>query len=422
MNIGRIILSSVLVVGVVAVIGGVVVGLAATAAQPERQEVVPRPTAVFVTEAEPTPIQLAVRTQGEVTPLTEIDLVAQVSGRITFVNPSFVNGGFFEAGETLVQLEDADYRLAVTRASALVAQRRQQLIREQAEAELAREEWEALGDGEASALTLRQPQMAEAEAQLAAAQASLDEARLNLARTRISAPFDGRVRTKGADVGQFVGPGARLGRVFSTDRVEVRLPLTNSELATLAMPLAYQANANDRGPLVQLSASLAGETRVWEGRVVRTDSAIDPQTRTMSAIVEVADPYGAAAEAAGAPLAVGLFVNAEIEGRSIEYAYSLPRSALRGSSQMFVAELDGTLSIRNVTVADSSAERVIVTSGIEAGERVVTSPLRGAANGMLIRALGPDGEPLDPEPEAEEEADAEAEVEAVASQAGARTR
>ncbi len=422
MNFGRIILSIVILFGVVGVIGGTATVLLATAAEPERAEVVARPTAVFVANAEPTPIQLAVRTQGEVAPLTEIDLVTQVSGRITYVNPNFVNGGFFEAGETLVQLEDADYRLAVTRASALVAQRRQQLIREQAEADLAREEWEALGDGEASALTLREPQMAEAQAQLAAAEASLAEARLNLSRTRISAPFDGRVRAKAADVGQFVGPGARVGRVFSTDRVEIRLPLTNTELATLAMPLAFQANGQDLGPVVRLSASLAGQEHVWEGRVVRTDSAIDPQTRTMSAIVEVDDPYGAAAQATGAPLAIGLFVNAEIQGRSIDYAYALPRSALRGASQVFVAELDGTLSVREVTVADSNSERVIITSGVTAGERVVTSPLRGAATGMLIRALGPDGEPLDPEPE-EDNADAEDDVEAVASQtAGARTR
>lgn len=172
--------------------------LAAAAPQPERAEIVARPSAVFVTEAALSPVQLSVTTQGEVTPLTEIDLTAQVSGRITYVNPNFVDGGFFEAGEVLVRLEDADYRLAVTRAEALVAQSRQALVREQAESELAREEWESLGDGEASALTLREPQMAEARAQLASAQATLDEARLNLSRTRITAPFEGRVRAKNA--------------------------------------------------------------------------------------------------------------------------------------------------------------------------------------------------------------------------------
>lgn len=369
--------------------------LFATTPEPERSEPEARPSAVFVAEAEAHPVQLTVRTQGEVQPLTEIDLTAQVSGRIAYVNPSFVQGGFFRAGEVLVRLEDEDYRLAVTRAEALVAQRRQQLVREEAEADLAREEWESLGEGEASPLTLRVPQMEEARAQLAAAEASLAEARLNLSRTRLSAPFEGRVRSKLADLGQYVGPGTTIGRVFSTGKAQIRLPLTDSELQTLGMPLAFQAGDNGDGPEVILSATLAGERREWRGEVVRTDSAIDPQTRSLYAIVEVDDPYGAAAETAGAPLAMGLFVEAAIAGRSLDRAYVLPRSALRGEDTIYVANRDGTLSIRTARVIDSSAEEVIVTSGVEAGERVVISPIRAAAEGMRITALGPDGEPLD---------------------------
>ncbi|EAP90636.1 MAG: efflux RND transporter periplasmic adaptor subunit [Oceanicaulis sp.] len=400
----------------------VYVVLAAAAPKPERAEIVARPSAVFVTEAALSPVQLSVTTQGEVTPLTEIDLTAQVSGRITYVNPNFVDGGFFEAGEVLVRLEDADYRLAVTRAEALVAQSRQALVREQAESELAREEWESLGDGEASALTLREPQMAEARAQLASAQASLDEARLNLSRTRISAPFDGRVRAKSADLGQYVGPGTRLGRVFATNRVQVRLPLTNAELAILNLPLAFQSSDANPGRPAHLSASVAGQERHWEGRLVRTDSAINPQTRTMSAIIEVEDPYGAAAEEAGAPLAVGLFVAANIDGRELENAIVLPRSALRGSNEVYVAELDGTLSIRQVNVVDTSAERVVLTAGLEPGDRVVTSPLRGAAEGMLVRAMDANGDPLDPEPEADAANDNDAESEALVQETTTASR
>jgi RND family efflux transporter MFP subunit len=396
--------------------------LAAAAPQAERAEVVARPSAVFVTEAELSPVQLSVTTQGEVTPLTEIDLTAQVSGRITYVNPNFVDGGFFEAGDVLVRLEDADYRLAVTRAEALVAQSRQALVREQAEAELAREEWASLGEGEASPLTLREPQMAEARAQLASAQATLDEARLNLSRTRITAPFEGRVRAKSADLGQYVGPGAQLGRVFATNRVQVRLPLTNAELATLNLPLAFHANETNPGRPAHLSANVAGQVRNWEGLLVRSESAIDPQTRTMSAIIEVEDPYGEAAEAAGAPLAVGLFVTARIDGRELDNAIVLPRSALRGADQVFVAQLDGTLSIHPVTVIDTSAERVVVTAGLEPGDRVVTSPLRGAANGMLVRALDANGDPLDPEPEAQDESEDEPATDAMVEQTTTASR
>jgi len=391
--------------------------LGATQPQPERAENTVRAAAVFVAEARPEPVQLTVTTQGEVTPLIEIDLTAQVAGRIEYVNPSFVQGGYFEAGEVLIRLEDADHRLAVTRAQALVSQRQQQLIREEAESELAREEWESLGEGEASALTLRQPQLADARAQLAAAEASLAEARLNLSRTRISAPFDGRVRAKSADLGQFISPGSRLGRVFATETVEVNLPMSDAELTLLNIPVAFQATDAQPGPEVRLSAVIGGQSRVWTGEVVRTDSAVDPQTRTLSAIVEVIDPYGAAAEGAGAPLAVGLFVSAEVTGRSIDRAYVLPRSALRGANQIYVAERDGTLSVREVDVIDSNPERVVVASGVSQGERVITSPVRGAVEGMAVRALGPDGEPLDPEPEDDTEGDASEDESAVADQA-----
>jgi RND family efflux transporter MFP subunit len=417
--IGRILLFG---VPLVIVVGFVVLFavLGATQPQPERAESTVRPASVFVAEASPEAVQLTVTTQGEVTPLIEIDLTAQVSGRIAYVNPSFVQGGFFEAGEVLIRLEDDDHRLAVTRAQALVSQRRQQLIREEAEAALASEEWEALGDGEASALTLREPQLADARAQLAAAEASLAEARLNLSRTRISAPFEGRVRSKGADLGQFVSPGARLGRVFATETVEVNLPMSDGELTLLNMPLAFQATDEQPGPQVSLSAVIGGQRRTWEGEIVRTDSVIDPQTRTLSAIVQVDDPYGAAAEEAGAPLAVGLFVRADITGRSIDRAYVLPRSALRGADRVYVAELDGTLSVRQVEVIDSNPERVVVASGVSQGERVITSPVRGAIEGMAVRALGPDGEPLDPEAEDEPEQDESAVADQAAQTAAGR--
>lgn len=391
--VGRIILFG-LPVFILLAFAALFVAMSMTAPRPERADVVARPVAVFVSEAQPDAARLTVSTQGEVRPVTQITLTSQVSGRIVRVNPAFTEGGFFEAGETLIEIDDADYRLAATRAEAQVAQARQRLLLEEAESELAREEWSSLGQGDASTLALREPQLAEARAQLAAANASLQEARLNLERTRISAPFAGRVREKNADLGQYIGMGSQLGTVFSTDAARIRLPLTDAQLGSLGIAVAFSETGAEPGPAVRLSAVVAGQPREWEGRVVRTDSAIDPQTRTLFAIVEVQDPYGAAAEAAGAPLPIGLFVEAQITGRALENVYSLPRSALRGSDQILVAGRDGLLSVRTVPVIDTSASRVIVASGLEPGEWVVTSPLRGAAEGMSVTPLGPDGEPL----------------------------
>lgn len=380
-----------IVVGVIVVIVG---GLAATAPEPERANAQPRPIAVFVSPAESNTVALTVTTQGEARPRTQINLVPQVAGRITYVNPNFIEGGFFEAGETLVQIEDADYRLAVTRAAAQVAQAEQALAREQAESDLARSEWEEIGEGEASALTLREPQLADARAQLAAARASLQSARLDLQRTRVSAPFTGRVRTKAADLGQFVSAGTPLGEVFSTDMVLVRLPLTDYDLGQLGIPVAYNATGDDTGIPVTLSATLAGQRHEWAANITRTDSAIDAQTRVLYAIAEVADPYGAAAEG-GAPLAVGLFLTAEIEGREVQNAYVLPRSALRGDNNIYVAQEGGTLTVRTVDVITSNAQSLIVSSGVRAGEMVVISPVRGASEGMRIQSLDSAGEVIE---------------------------
>jgi len=376
------------------IIAGLIAMVISTKPEPERGSAEPRPIAVFVEEAQVQNVSLTVTSQGQAQPRTQINLVPQVSGRITYVNENFIEGGFFEAGETLVRVEDADYRLAVTRAAAQVAQAEQLLVREQAESDLARSEWEELGEGEASTLTLREPQMAEARAQLAAANASLQSARLDLQRTRISAPFPGRVRTKNVGLGQFVSLGTPLGEVFSTDSVLIRLPLTDNDLGLLGIPIAYNATGDDEGIDVTLTATLAGHPQTWTGRITRTDSAIDPQTRVLYAIAEVEDPYGAAASN-GAPLAVGLFVSAAIEGREVADAFVMPRSALRGEDHVYVAEEGGTLTIRTVNVITSSTEQLVVSSGVSAGDMIVVSPIRGASEGMRIQSFNEGGDMIE---------------------------
>lgn len=372
--------------------GALITMMVVTAPQPERASAEPRPVAVFAAPVENTNVTLTVTTQGEVRPLVQINLVPQVSGRIVYVNPNFIEGGFFEAGETLIQVDDADYLLAVTRAQAQVAQAQQALVREQAEADLAEAEWEELGEGQASALTLREPQLAQARASLAAANAQLQEARLGLERTRISAPFAGRVRVKSVDVGQFVSPGTPLGEVFGTEAVQIRLPLTDNELSMLNIPVAFQATEANPGPSVRVSAVLAGQYREWEAQLVRTDSSIDTQTRVLYAIAQVNDPYGAAAEAGGSPLPVGLFVDAEVQGREVADAFVLPRSALRGSDSVYVAQEGGTLGIRNVSVITSDPDRLVISGGVEADDMVITSPIRAASDGMRIRTFDQAGE------------------------------
>ena len=353
--------------------------------EPKEPEITP-PT-VFYETAEARAVTLDVLAQGEVRPRTDISLTAQVSGRVIRTSDAFVNGGAFEEGDVLIKIEDAPYRAAAAAARARLAQ-------EEAESALARRDYDELGrDGDPTDLALRIPQLEQSRAEYRAAQ-------LDLERTTIEAPFKGRVRERIAGVGQYVAPGAQLGRIFSTDVAEIRLPLTDNDLAKLGLPIAFVETEDNHGPAVMLSAVIAGELHEWEARIARTDGAIDPATRQISAIAVVDDPYGEGSDN-GTPLAMGLFVDAVIEGKPYDNAIVLPRSALYGRDVVYVINAEDTLEQRTVSVVSSERDTVTIVSGIESGERVATSPLRGAGDGDVVTPSDPsavsgddeDGEP-----------------------------
>lgn len=346
------------------------------------------PPSVFVQTVKSAPVRLKVHATGEVRPVNEIELTAQVSGKIVKASKAFRNGGAFDKGELLVKIEDSDYRFAVTRAEARVAQTAEALNREQAESALALKDWTDLGNpaNAASPLTLRKPQLAQAKADHDAAVADLDIAKLNLARTSVRAPFTGRVRTRSVGEGQYINVGSQLASVFSTEAAEVRLPLTDANFGRLALPLAYTETAAHSGPDVTLSAMVGGTERHWRGRIVRTDGAIDPGTRQISVFAHVDDPYGAGADN-GAPLAVGLFVDAEIVGEELPSAIVAPRIAVHGENTAYVVDADNVVHERTLTIADSGNDDVIVTAGLSDGERIVVSPLRGARDGDKVTPI-----------------------------------
>ena len=373
------------VIVLVAAFGGNVV-MGALQPKPEEKEEEVKATPVVAVAAEEETVRLTVSTQGEASPRTEINLAPYVSGRIAYVSPNFIEGGAFEKGEVLLSIEDAEYAFRVTQARSNVAQARSRYASEKAEADSAQKDFEELGIGEGSDLALRKPQMAEAAAMLASAKAALGEAELQLSRTKIVAPFDGRVAEKQVDIGEFVSPGTVLGQIFSTNVMEVKLPLTDSELGQLGLSIGFSED-NATGPAVRLSAVVAGVPRIWQGRIVRTDSRFDPKTRVLFAYAEVEDPYGAGADN-DAPLAAGLFVNAEIEGRLIDSAVVVPRSAMRGDGVVYVVRDDNTMEIRQVSVAKSDRNRAVLTAGLAAGERVITSPVSGAADGVTVAVAG----------------------------------
>lgn len=344
-------------------------------------------------------VQLSVRTQGEVRPQIEIDFVPEVGGKIVYVSPNFIEGGVIKKGEVLVRLDDADFNVNVIRAQANLAQAQQSLIREIAEGEIARQDYLELGSGNPSSLVLREPQRKQAEAALLAAQAELDGAKLQLTRTKIRAPFSGRVRIKNSDLGQFVGPGFALGRIFSTNIVEIRLPLTDDDLSKLDLPIAYVAPSREAAPRVEISSVIAGQPQIWEGRIMRTDPVYDTQTRALFAIAEVFDPYGKGMSGNNIPLAPGLFVDAALEGKTFEDVIVLPRDGLRPENEVYVVNNLGKVDVRRAVVLDTDAERAVLQSGVAAGELVVLSPLPKNRISLTLKALdvnAPDRVLVDP--------------------------
>lgn len=372
---------------VLVIVGGIgaVFTLNATAPEPEKNEEGPRPVSLFVEAVERTDMALTVSAQGEVRPKTEIDVVPQVSGQVVYVSDAFAQGSSVRAGEILIKIEPADYRVAVVQAEARVAQAALQVSLQEGAAQVARNQWDETVAGIASALALKQPQVDDAKAQLRAAEAELERAQLNLARTQISVPFDGVVLEKKVGLGQYVGLGAPLGRVYSTDTAEVRLALTDAQLARLDLPVAYQADGHN-GPTVTFSAVIANQRHSWVGHIVRTSASYDAATRSIFAVAELDAPYTTGSDN-GVPMPVGLYVSAEIDARTVLQAHVIPREALRSGNRVFIVTDDGKLNIREVTVAYTDIETAILSSGVNEGENVVVSSVRAPREGMAVQAI-----------------------------------
>ena len=370
---------------VVAIGIGVFILLQATKPVPDAKIEPPRPTSVHAETAVRSTTQLTVQTYGEVRPTIATEIVAQVGGRIVEVSPEFIEGGRFAAGEPVLMIEDTDYTAAVQEAEARVASAQVDLEQALADADVARQQ--LAGVKNPSPLALRKPQVARARAALEAAETNLSLAQTNLKRTRITLPFDGRVTETLVDLGQYVNPSKVVGRVFASDRVEVRLPLNDSQLAALGVPIGYSAEENGGLP-VDFSAVVAGERYVWRGTVTRLDASVDPTTRTVYATAEVHDPYDVDFTRGEMPMAVGLFVDATVSGRVIEDVIQIPADGLRAGDRVFVVDDEGLLDIREAEVIHRSATTAVIAQGVDAGERVVVSAIRNPIPGMRLKVIG----------------------------------
>ena len=341
----------------------------------------PKPTPVFYEELKKQDVTLRVKTNGEVKPLNEINLISQVSGKIIDAADEFVDGGIIKAGSPLVWVDDRDYQLAVISAESNVAKAKKLLEREIAESELARRDWKELGIGDANPLTLRIPQLKEAEANVNAANANLERAKLNLERTVVTLPFQGIIKKKITGIGQFVGAGSILATAFSTEEVLIALPLTDYELSYLGLPLAYQGQYGS-SPEVKFISNISNKKYEWNGRITRTAGSIDPPTRLVYVYAEVLNPYDTSP-----PLAIGMFVDAEIEGKKISDAFLIPNSSITDDTFINTIDDENYLRIKEVEVLGVVDDYLVIKGDIKEGIRVVTSPLNNAEDGMALTPI-----------------------------------
>jgi len=397
-NIGRVLAFAAPVVVLVGVAALMFV-MFATANQAKEKGTPPHPPAVQFAVAHARPTTISLNVQGEARPRVEATLAAQVAGRIVWASPKFAEGGSFSEGEVMARIDAADYQLAVVRARAQVAQSQEALTREEAESELARQDWQALGRGEPPPLAVREPQLAQARAQLAASEAALRSAELDLNRASIRAPFAGRLRERRANVGDYVGPGSPVAVMFSTDAMEIRVPLTDADLASMRIPVGFAATAANRGPAAHITSVTGGRLQTWEGRLVRTEASVDARTRLVYGVVEVRDPFSSRH---AAPLAPGMFVQTRLEGSSRETLVAAPRSALKRNEFVYVVAADNTIDVRQVRAAQTTADEVLFREGVADGERVVVSVLTSPRQGMAVTPIDRAGEATE-QPAAQEQ-------------------
>lgn len=326
---------------------------------------------------------MRIQSYGTVAPRTQSMLVAQVGGQIQGVAPAFRPGGVFAQGDVLLNIDPRDYDANVQIAEAALMDAVQAEAQEAARAEQALTDWQRLGDGEApSQLVLRRPQLQAAQSRVASAQAALTKAKLNLERTAVRAPYDGRVLRKLVDVGQVVHGGAQLAEVYATDYVEIRLPVRNSDLPFIDLP----EDERSAKPPVTIRSDLGG-AGVWRGEIVRTEGAIDASSSQLHVVAQIDDPFDLNGRRHDRPLKIGQYVTAEIIGNLRPNSIVVPSDAIHQNAYAYVVE-QGLLQRREVAVAWRNDAEALIASGLQVGDALVTSALGQVYSGTPVRVAG----------------------------------
>ena len=344
--------------------------------QPKPREAAATLPLVDVVLAQPAAQRMLVRAQGTLAPRDEIELVAEVAGRVVWISPSFDGAGEFVVDEPLVRIARDDYEIGAQRARAAVERAQSQLTLARA----ALERSDALFDAGATSPAAHEQALGNqqiAEANLHDARAAQEQAELALARTELRAPFAGRVRERKVSLGQYLAPSMPVARIYGGEGAEVKLSVRAEDAAFVALP----EDASVPGPRVLFRGDIGGELRKFTGRIASSAGGLDPRTRMLTLVARVE----ADSAAQGASLAMGSFVEAEIEGREVAGLVKLPRAALAGEGYVVVVGKGDLLESRAVRVYRADDEQVWIAGGLAAGERVCAHAPSALAPGTRVR-------------------------------------
>ncbi|MAV07738.1 MAG: efflux transporter periplasmic adaptor subunit [Gammaproteobacteria bacterium] len=346
-----------------------------------------REVAVKTAVIQKSQVQLKVKSQGTVQPLTKTMLVSEVSGIVMALAPQFEVGGTFAKGDVLIKLDPADYQVAKQRADAQLQSAKAQLLSEQARSTQAKKEWEMTGRplSEAPVLALRSPFLAEAQSRLLQAQAEVKQAELKLQRTVIRAPYAGMISATMVDVGQYVTIGARLGETFAIDFAEIRLPMTDKDLSKLGWNATSADQSIFNKNMVQLKSTVNGEIVTWQAVLVRSEGTIEQSSRVQYLVAQVADPYNIKGVVDRPRLLIGSFVEAMVSGKMIDDVYTLPRHALRSNNRVATVDSDQRLKLLAVDYTYEDHANYYVNAGLEGQVEVVTSGMGIMVDGMKLK-------------------------------------
>ena len=325
--------------------------------------------------------EIKIKSTGTTTPITQTILTSEVGGEVIYRSKKFSEGSSVISGEILAKIDDTDLQLQYKNALLQLASAEVQFAVQEAEAEIAQEAWEKVGEGTAKELVAKKPQLKQAKAALEVAKAQVDSAEKKLNKTEISAPYTGRIQNINIDLGSTILPGQPVGSMYTSNEIEVTLSVKDSDLEFLDIPMDGRKLNSDQKSLVVIKSLYKGKMQKWEGNLERVDGVIDPMTRMIKLIANFKNNF---IEDSQPILPIGLFVEAEISGKTLMDVFIVPNTALTPNSELLVINKDNKLEIRKVNIITKTKDYILVKEGMMPGERIVVSKLSIATNGMLV--------------------------------------